>query len=89
MNFVIAIIKTYFQVVTLSIDDNKNFLGTRRQVFKRTISWNKYRCKITTQTKSNRFDYLINSTLRNISRLFVLSFENDNDDPTINSFDNY
>ena len=47
----------------------------------------KYRSEITTQTKSNNLDYLIDPTFRNINRLFVLSFRNGNDDPTRNSFD--
>ena len=57
--------------------------------FKRTISWKKYRSEITTQPKNNNLDYLINPTFININRLFVLSFKNDNDDPTRYSFDKY
>ena len=49
----------------------------------------KYRLEITTQTKSNNLDYLIDPIFRNINRLFVISFKNGNDDPTINSFDKY
>ena len=32
---------------------------------------------------------MIDPTLRNIYKLFVLSFKNGNDDPTINYFDKY
>ena len=35
--------KIYFPVVTLTINDNINFLGNLKLGFKRTISWNKYR----------------------------------------------
>ena len=38
-------------LVTLSINDNINFLENLKQGFKRTISWNKYRSDITTQHK--------------------------------------
>ena len=58
------------------------------------MSWNKYRSEVTTQPKINNFDYLlwfliIDPTFRNINRLFVLSLENGNDDPTRNCVDNY
>ena len=83
------IAKSYVPVVTLSINDNINFLENIKQGFKRTISWNTYRCEIRTQTKNNNLDYLIDLTIRSINRLFVLSFKNGNDDPTRNSFDKY
>ena len=51
--------------------------------------WNKYRTEITTQTRNNNIDYLIDTTFRNISRLFVFSFKIDNYDPSRNSFDEY
>ena len=68
--------KDYVPVVTLSINDNIKFLQNIKQVFKRTISWNKYRSKITTQSNNNNLDYLIDPIFRNINRLFVLSFKN-------------
>ena len=44
----------------------------------------------TQQQKSNTLGYLIDPTFRNIERLFVLSFKNDDDDdPARNSFDRY
>ena len=60
-----------------------NFLENMKQGFKRISSWN--RSDITTQTKNN-LDYLIDSTFRNINRLFVRSFKNGNDDLTKDSF---
>ena len=56
--------------------------------FKITISWNKYRFEITSQTKNNNLDHLIDSTFRSINRLFALSFKNGNNHPTRDSFDN-
>ena len=38
----------------------------------RDWSWNKYRSEIVTQPKTNNLDYMIDPTLRNINRLFVL-----------------
>ena len=45
--------------------------------------------EITTQTKNNNLDYLIDSKFRNVNRLFVFSFKNGNNDPATNSFDKY
>ena len=73
----------------MPINNNIKFLENTKQGFKRAITWNKYRSEITTQTKSNNLDYLIDLAFRNINRLFVLSFKNDYDDPTRNSFDEY
>ena len=71
--------KLYVPVVTSSINDNIKFWENIKQGFKTTISWNKYRSKITTQPKNNTLDYLIDSTFTTINRLFALSFKNDND----------
>ena len=81
--------KLYVSFVTLFINDNVKLLENVKQRFKRTISWNKHRSEITTQTKNNNLDYLIDPTFRNINRLFVLSFRNGNNDPTRDSFDKF
>ena len=59
--------KLYVLVVTLSINDNMIFLKNIRQGFKRTVSRNKYRSEITTQTKNNNLDYMIHPTFRSIN----------------------
>ena len=69
--------RLYVPVVTLSINDNIKFLENLKQGFKRTISWNKYISEMTTQRNNNNLDYLIDPT------------KNGNDDPTIDSFDEY
>ena len=43
--------KIYVPVVTLPINDNIKYLENIKQVFKRTISWSKYRSEITIQPK--------------------------------------
>ena len=65
---------------------NDKFLENIKQGFKRTISWKKYRSEITTQPKNNNLDYMIDPTFRNINSLFILSFRNGDNDPTINYF---
>ena len=57
--------------------------------FKRTISLNKYRSKITTHSKNNNLDYMIDPTFRNITKLFVQPFKAGGNDSTRNSFDKY
>ena len=77
--FKITDTKLYVAVVTLSTKDDNNFLKQLKAGFKRTIKWNKYRSEITNQTKTNYLNYLIDPTFTNVNRLFVLSFENEED----------
>ena len=67
--------ETLFSSCHFAYYDNVKFLENLKPGFKRTISWNKYKFEITTQTKNNNLDYLIDRTHRNINRLFVLSFK--------------
>ena len=43
------------------------------------MKWNKYRPEMTNQTKNNNLKYLIDATFTKVNRLFVLSFENENE----------
>ena len=89
IDFKIIGTKLYVRVVTLSvnaINDNIKFLVNLKQKFKRKFSWNKYRFEIKTQPKNNNLDYMIDPTLRDINRLFVLSFKTSESNPTRNSF---
>ena len=76
--------KLHVPVVTLSINDNIKFLENKKQDFKRTVYWNKFKSEITKQPKNNTLDYLIDPTCMNINRLFVLLLKNVNDDPARN-----
>ena len=77
--FQITDTKLYVPVVTLSTEDDNNFLEQLKSGFKRTIKWNKDRSEMTNQTKNNNLNYLIDPTFTKVNRLFVLSFENEND----------
>ena len=77
--FKITDTKLYVPVVTLSTEDDDNFLEQLKSRFKRTIKWNKYRSEMTNQTKTNNLNYLIDPTSNKVNRLFVLSFENEED----------
>ena len=70
----------------MSINSNM-FLEHLKQGFARITSWNKYRRKIRRESKKNNLDCVIDPTLKNINRLFVLSFKNSDNDTTRNSFD--
>ena len=63
----------------MSTKDDNNFLQELKSGFKRTIKWNKYRSEMTNQTKTNNLNYLIDPTYFKVNRLFVLSFENEED----------
>ena len=71
--------KLYVLVVTLSSEDDNKFLEQLKTGFKRTIKWNKCRLEMTHQTKANNLNYLIDPTFNKVNRLFVLSFENEDD----------
>ena len=43
------------------------------------MKWNKYRSEMTNQTKTNHLNHLIGPTFIKVNRLFVLSFENEED----------
>ena len=67
----------YVPVVDLSTKDDINFLKQLKSGFERTIKWNKYRSEITNQTKTNHLNHLIDPAFTKVNRLFVLSFEDE------------
>ena len=67
----------YLPVVTLTAEDDNNFLEQLKSGFKRTMKWNKYRLEMTNQTKTNNLNYLIDPIFNKVNRFFVLSFENE------------
>ena len=71
--------KLYVPVVTLSAKNDNKLLEELKKGFKRTIKWNKYRSEMSNQTKNNNLNYLIDPTFPNVNRLFVLTFENEDD----------
>ena len=78
VNFMITSTKLYVPVVTLSVNDNINFLENYSKDLKEQFLRTNY-----------NLDYLIDPTFRNINILFDLLFNNVNDDPTRNSFNKY
>ena len=77
--FEITDCKLYVPVVTLSVEDDNKLLEQLKSGFRRSIKWNKYMSQMSNQSKSNNLNYLIDTTVSNVNRLFVLSFENEDD----------
>ena len=77
--FAITDTKLYVPVVTLSTQDNAKLLQQLKSGFKRIINWSKYESSIKTFAQNRYLNYLINPSFQGVNRLFVLSFENEND----------
>ena len=77
--FAITDTELYVPVVTLSTQDNAKLLQQLKSGFKRTINWNKYESSVKTFAQNRYLNYLINPSFQGVNRLFVLSFENEND----------
>ena len=76
--FAITDCKLYVAVVTLSAENDYKLLEKLKTGFKRTVKWNKYKAEMSNQNR-NYLNYLIDPTFTNVNRLFVLSYENEND----------
>ena len=77
--FKITETKLYVPVVTLSAQDNAKLLQRLYSGFKRTINWNKYESNIKSFAQHRYLNHLINPSFQGVNRLFVLTFENEND----------
>ena len=77
--FEITDCKLFVPVVTLSAENDSKLLEQLKSGFRRSIKWNKYMSQMSNQNKNNNLNYLIDTTFSNVNRLFVLSFENEND----------
>ena len=75
--FKITDTKLYVPVVPTQ--DNAKLLQQLKSGFKRTINWNKYESNIKTFAQNRYLNHLINPSFQGVNRLFVLSFENEDD----------
>ena len=71
--------KLYVPVVILSVENDNKLLEQLKTGFKRIIKWTKYISEMSNQAPNNNLNYLIDPTFTNVNRLFVLSFENEED----------
>ena len=76
-NSVITDTNLYVPVVTLPTQDSAKLPQQFFNGFKRIINWNKYESDIKTYTQNRYLNHLINPSFQGVNRLFVLSFENE------------
>ena len=89
--FIINDTKMYVPVVTLSKEDNKDFIEQQNKGFQRSIYWNEYKTKeINENADANVFKY-INSdpSFQGVNRLFVMAYNRTNGQPTRNGQQKY
>ena len=77
--FKITETKLYVPVVTLSTQDNAKLLQQLKSGFRRTINWNKYQSDPKAYAQNRYLNHLVNPSFQGVNRLFVLSFENEDD----------
>ena len=83
--FIINDTKMYFPVVTLSREDNKDFIEQQNKGFQRSIYWNEYKTKGQDKdANANKFKYInLDPFFQGVNRLFVMAYSRaDNNQPT-------
>ena len=68
--------------MTLSDQDNVKLLVQLKSGFKRTINWNKYQSKVSTEAQNSYLDYLVDPSFQEVNKLFALLFEKNEDTTT-------
>ena len=71
--------KFYIPVVTSWTEDNAKLLEQSKSSLKRTISWNKYEPKVSTEAPNPYLDFLSNQRFQRENILFVSLFKNKED----------
>ena len=71
--------KMYVPVVTLSKEDNKDFIEQQNKGFQRSIYWNEYKTKeLTENADANVFKYInLDPSFQGVNRLFVMAYNRD------------
>ena len=82
--FIINETKIYVPVITLSKEDNKDFIEQKNKGFQRSIYSNEYKTKgVTESADANNFKYIIlDPSFQGVNRLFVMAYNSANDQPT-------
>ena len=89
--FIINDTKMYVLVVTLSKEDNKDFIEQKNKRFQQSIYWNEYKTKgVTENADANNFKYIcLDPSFQGVNRLFVMAYNSANDQPTRNGQQKY
>ena len=77
--FKITDTKVFVPVVTLSTQGNAKLLPQLKSGFRRIINWNKYQSDPATHSQNRYLNHLVNPNFQGVNKLFVLSFENEDD----------
>ena len=82
--FIINDTKLYVPVVTLSKEDNKDFIEQQNKGFQRSIYWNEYKTKGKSENPDvNAFKYIsLDPSFQVVNRLFVMAYDAADDQPT-------
>ena len=82
--FIINDTKMYVQVVTLSKEDNQDFIEQQNKGFQRSIYWNEYKTKeINENADANVFKYInLDPFFQGVKRLFIMAYNRANGQPT-------
>ena len=79
LKFNIAHCQLYVPVVTLSAEYENRLYEELETGITITVTWNKYRSQVINKAATNNLNYLIDPAFKNVDRVFVLAFENEED----------
>ena len=85
--FIINDTKLYVPVITLSKEDDKEFIDQQNKAFQRSIYWNEYKTKeLTEKADANVFKYInLDPSFQGVNRLFLMVYLRGNNQFTRNS----
>ena len=75
--FIINDTKLYVPVVTLSKEDNKDFIEQQNEGFQRSIDWNEYKTKEKNEdADANAVKYInLDPSFKGVNRLFIMAYD--------------
>ena len=82
--FIINDTKLYVPIVTLSNEDNKDFIDQQNKGFQRSIYWNEYKTKEQNENADNNVfkDINLDPSFQGFNRLFVMAYSRLANQPT-------
>ena len=81
----------YVPAITLSKEDNKDFIELQNKGFQQSIYWNEYKTKeINENADADVFKYInLDPSFQGVNRLFVMAYNRENHQPTRNGKQKY
>ena len=81
----------YVPAITLSKEDNKDFIEQQNKGFQQSIYWNEYKTKeINENADADVFKYInLDPSFQGVNRLFVMAYNRANHQPTRNGKQKY